>query len=114
MNKKQLSEQEIRTRYITPAIQTAGWKSQQIREEITFTAGRIIVRGTLSMRSQERKRLDYLLYYKPNIPLALVEAKDNNHAPKRWTCPLSTPPMATASWSTTARPAPAWSSASCH
>ena len=80
MNKKQLSEQEIRTRYITPAIQAAGWKPQQIREEVTFTAGRIIVRGTLSMRSQERKRLDYLLHYKPNIPLALVEAKDNNHA----------------------------------
>ena len=53
MNKKQLTEQEIRTRYITPAIQAAGWKPQQIREEVTFTAGRIIVRGTLSMRSQE-------------------------------------------------------------
>jgi type I restriction enzyme R subunit len=80
MNKQQLSEQEIRTRYITPAIQAAGWTPQQIREEVTFTAGRIIVRGTLSMRSQERKRVDYLLYHKPNIPLALVEAKDNNHA----------------------------------
>jgi type I restriction enzyme R subunit len=79
MNKKQLSEQEIRTRYITPAIQAAGWKPQQIREEVSFTAGRIIVRGTLSMRSQQRKRVDYLLYYKPNIPLAIVEAKDNNH-----------------------------------
>ncbi len=52
MSKKQLSEQEIRARYITPAIQAAGWKPQQIREEVTFTAGRIIVRGTLSMRSQ--------------------------------------------------------------
>jgi type I restriction enzyme R subunit len=80
MNKQQLSEQEIRTRYITPAIQTAGWTPQQIREEVTFTAGRIIVRGKLSTRSQERKRVDYLLYFKPNLPLALIEAKDNNHS----------------------------------
>ena len=79
MNKKQLTEQEIRTRYITPAIRAAGWQPHQIREEVTFTAGRIIVRGTLSMRSQQRKRVDYLLTYKPNIPLAIVEAKDNNH-----------------------------------
>ena len=79
MNKKQLTEQEIRTRYITPAIRAAGWQPHQIREEVTFTAGRIIVSGTLSMRSQQRKRVDYLLYCKPNIPLAIVEAKDNNH-----------------------------------
>ncbi|MCB0003571.1 MAG: DEAD/DEAH box helicase family protein [Anaerolineae bacterium] len=75
-----MTEQEIRSRYITPAIQAAGWKPNQIREELTFTAGRIIVRGNLSMRSQHRKRVDYLLYHKPNIPLAIVEAKDNNHA----------------------------------
>ena len=80
MDKRQLTEQEIRSRYITPAIQAAGWKPNQIREELTFTAGRIIVRGNLSMRSQHRKRVDYLLYHKPNIPLAIVEAKDNNHA----------------------------------
>jgi type I restriction enzyme R subunit len=79
MNKKQLSEQEIRTRYITPAIQAAGWKPQQIREELTFTAGRIIVRGNLSLRSDLHKRVDYLLYYRPHISLAIVEAKDNNH-----------------------------------
>ena len=80
MDKRQLTEQEIRSRYITPATQAAGWKPNQIREELTFTAGRIIVRGNLSMRSQHRKRVDYLLYHKPNIPLAIVEAKDNNHA----------------------------------
>jgi len=80
MNKKQLSEQEIRTRYITPAVQAAGWKPGQIREEVTFDAGRVIVRGALSMRSANRKRVDYLLNYKPGIPLALVEAKDNNHS----------------------------------
>jgi len=80
MNKKQLTEQEIRTRYITPAIQSAGWKPGQIREEVTFDAGRVIVRGSLSMRSSDRKRVDYLLYHKPDIPLAIVEAKDNNHS----------------------------------
>jgi type I restriction enzyme R subunit len=80
MNKKQFTEQEIRTRYITPAIQNAGWKPSQIREEVTFDAGRIIVRGTVSMRSTERKRVDYLLCHKTNLPLAVVEAKDNNHS----------------------------------
>ena len=79
MNKKQLTEQEIRTRYITPAIQNAGWKPGQIREEVTFDAGRVIVRGMVSMRSSDRKRVDYLLYHKPNVPLAVVEAKDNNY-----------------------------------
>lgn len=79
MDKRQLTEQEIRTRYITPAIQQAGWQPHQIREEVYLTDGRIIVRGTLAMRSQQRKRADYILYHKPNVPLAVVEAKDNNH-----------------------------------
>ena len=83
MDKQQLTEQEIRSRFITPAIQSAGWKPQQMREEVTFTAGRIIVRGNMSLRSQQRKRVDYLLYHKPNIPLAIVEAKDNNHSLRR-------------------------------
>ena len=51
----------------------------QIREEVGFTKGRIIVRGKLVTRGKA-KRADYLLYYKPNLPLALIEAKDNNHA----------------------------------
>jgi type I restriction enzyme R subunit len=50
----------------------------QIREEVGFTNGRIIVRGKLVTRGQA-KRADYILYYKPNIPLALIEAKDNSH-----------------------------------
>jgi type I restriction enzyme, R subunit len=79
MDKRQLTEQEIRTRFITPALQGAGWQLSQIREEVYFTAGRILVRGNLAVRSQQRKFADYILYYKPNLPLALVEAKDNNH-----------------------------------
>jgi type I restriction enzyme R subunit len=51
----------------------------QIREEVSFTKGRIIVRGKLVSRGKA-KRADYILYYKPNIPIAIIEAKDNNHS----------------------------------
>lgn len=50
----------------------------QIREQVHFTKGRIIVRGKLVTRGKA-KFADYILYYKPNIPIALIEAKDNNH-----------------------------------
>jgi len=80
MNKKDLSERDICTKFITPALKEAGWDiKKQVREEVSFTAGRIIVRGQLAARGN-RKRADYILYYKPNIPLAIIEAKDNNHA----------------------------------
>jgi len=80
MNKKALSERDICTKYITPAVTQAGWdEMSQIREEVSFTKGRIIVRGKLVTRGKA-KRADYILYYKPNIPLALIEAKDNNHS----------------------------------
>ncbi|WP_136516222.1 EcoAI/FtnUII family type I restriction enzme subunit R [Geomonas edaphica] len=77
--KKTLSERDICTQYITPAIIKAGWDlHRQVREEVTFTAGKIIVRGKLHTRGKS-KRADYLLYYKPNLPIAVIEAKDNNH-----------------------------------
>ena len=80
MNKKDLSEQDIRTKYITPALDRAGWDLfEQVREEVMFTDGRIYVRGKLHTRG-EKKRADYILYYKPNIPIAIVEAKDNKHS----------------------------------
>jgi type I restriction enzyme R subunit len=79
MNKQSLSERDICTKYITPALRKAGWDEMlQIREEVSFTKGRIIVRGKLVSRGQA-KRADYILYVKPNIPLALIEAKDNSH-----------------------------------
>lgn len=79
MNKNQMSEQDIRTKYITPAILTAGWdRDLQIREEVSFTNGKITVRRKMVKRG-EKKRADYILYWKPNIPIAIVEAKDNNH-----------------------------------
>src|SRR5262249_5984995 len=63
----------------TPALRSAGWDEMlQIREEVGFTKGRIIVRGKLVSRGRA-KRADYILYFKPNIPLALIEAKDNSH-----------------------------------
>ena len=74
-----LTERDICTKFITPAIQKAGWDIQtQVREEVSFTKGRIIVRGKLHSRG-ERKRADYILYYKSNIPIAIIEAKDNSH-----------------------------------
>jgi len=80
MNKKQLTERDICTKYITPALERAGWDIvTQVREEFPLTKGRIIVRGKLHTRAQ-LKRVDYVLFYKPNIPLALIEAKDNNHS----------------------------------
>ena len=76
---KQLSERDICTRYITPAITQAGWDvATQVREEFTLTAGRI-VRGKLHTRTKN-KQADYVLFYKPNIPIAVVEAKQNDHA----------------------------------
>ena len=79
MNKKDLSERDICTKFITPKIEAAGWDIQnQVREEVTFTDGRIYVRGKLHTRGAQ-KRADYILYYKPNIPIAVIEAKDNNH-----------------------------------
>ena len=78
-DRKSLSERDICTKYITPALKQAGWDVQtQIREEVTFTAGRVIVRGRLVSRG-EKKRADYLLYHKPDLPLAVIEAKDNTH-----------------------------------
>ncbi|MCS6824845.1 MAG: DEAD/DEAH box helicase family protein, partial [Cytophagaceae bacterium] len=80
MNKKTLSERDICTKFITPALEKAGWDKQlQILEEVSFTDGKIYVRGKITARGT-RKRADYILYYKPNIPVAIIEAKDNNHS----------------------------------
>jgi type I restriction enzyme R subunit len=80
MDKKALSERDICTKFITPSLVAAGWNvDTQIREEVGFTDGRIYVRGKIHTRGAQ-KRADYILYYKPNIPLAIIEAKDNNHS----------------------------------
>ena len=79
IEKKELSEVDIRTKYITPAIAKSGWNSfSQMREEYPITKGRIIARGKTCKREKPLKA-DYVLFYKPNKPIAIVEAKDNNH-----------------------------------
>ena len=79
MNKKNMNEAEICDVFITPAISKAKWNTRQIRREYSFTAGRVNVRGNVGVRGK-KKRADYLLQYDNNLPLAVVEAKDNNHS----------------------------------
>ncbi len=79
VDKKELSERDICTKFITPAIKMANWKERQIREEVRLTKGRIIVKSSTTTRGKQ-KQADYILSYKPNIPLAVVEAKKNTHA----------------------------------
>ena len=77
MNKKDLTERDICTKFINPAIEKAGWNMRtQVREEVSFTDGRIIVQGNLHTRGKQ-KRADYILYIKPNVPIAIIEAKSN-------------------------------------
>ena len=80
ISKKSLSEADICAKYITPAVERAGWDDDtQIRREVHFTKGQIHVRGKMVTRGKS-KFADYVLYYKPNIPIAIIEAKDNVHS----------------------------------
>lgn len=82
MNKKDLSESDIKAKFITPAILKAGWDElTQLGREMYFTDGRIYVKGKLTTRGK-RKFADYILFYKPNVPIAIIEAKDNKHSVK--------------------------------
>jgi type I restriction enzyme, R subunit len=79
MNKKDLTEADIRTKFITPALVGSGGKwnvMTQVREEFYFTKGQVIVRGK-TVRRGEAKKADYILYLKPGMPIAVIEAKDN-------------------------------------
>ncbi|MCZ4315585.1 DEAD/DEAH box helicase family protein [Comamonadaceae bacterium G21597-S1] len=81
MDKHDLSERDICTKFITPAIQQAGWLQHQFREEVNLTDGRVMVRGKLAARIRNPnvkggpKRADYVLYARPGVPIAIVEAK---------------------------------------
>ncbi len=75
--KWQMSEEDIKLHYITPAI-TAKWGLGRITMETKITDGRINLRGNLVAR-EKPKRADYILYINANNPIAVVEAKDNNH-----------------------------------
>lgn len=82
MDKRNLSERDICTKFITPAILQAGWAQEQFREEV-ITEGRIVVKGHMASRETNPdrqggpKRADYVLYAMPKTPLAVVEAKRN-------------------------------------
>jgi type I restriction enzyme, R subunit len=81
MDKFQLSERDVCTKFITPAIVQAGWAQHQFREEVQLTDGRVMVRGTLAARIKNPnvkggpKRADYVLYTRSGVPIAVVEAK---------------------------------------
>ena len=82
MDKTHLSESDICEKYIRPAMEQAGWNGlEQIFREYPLRAGRVVVRGSKAYRDKSTVlRADYALFYKANIPLAVVEAKDNKHA----------------------------------
>lgn len=79
-SKKQMTEEDIKNKFITPAITQSGWDVKtNVFFEHNFTDGRVIVRGNLTTRAK-RKRTDYLLMHKKNYPIAIIEAKDNKHS----------------------------------
>jgi type I restriction enzyme R subunit len=82
VDKKKLSEADICEKFITPAIQLAGWDTiEQIYREYTLRPGRVVVRGNHASRDKKSVlRADYVLFFKTSIPLVVIEAKDNNHA----------------------------------
>ena len=105
MNKKSLSERDICTKFITPNLVAAGWDlDAQIREEVGFTHGRIYVRGKIHARGAQ-KRVDYILYYKPNIPFAILRPRKTKTAwVRECSRPAPTPP--TSSKSSSKKPSP--------
>ena len=86
INKQELSERDICTKFVTPAIQQAGWQQHQFREEVNLTEGRVMVRGKLAARVRNPeakggpKRADFVLYARPNLPIAVIEAKQARFA----------------------------------
>ena len=79
MDKAKLTETDIITKFILPAIDKAGWDSMtQLRQEVKLRDGKVIVRGQVGMRKTV-KSADIVLYHKPNMPLAVIEAKANKH-----------------------------------
>ena len=80
INKLELSETDIISKFILPAIKSSGWDDMtQIREEVKLRDGKVIVRGQMAVRKTV-KSADIVLYHKPNLPLAVIEAKANKHS----------------------------------
>jgi len=80
INKLELSEADIISKFILPAVISSGWDDMtQIREEVKLRDGKVIVRGQMAVRKTV-KSADIVLYHKPNLPLAVIEAKANKHS----------------------------------
>lgn len=86
LDKKSLSERDICTKFITPALHRSGWLLHQFREEVKLTDGRVMVRGQIAARIKNPdskggpKRADYVLYAHLNVPIAVIEAKQNKYS----------------------------------
>ena len=78
LSKKAMTEEDIKLQFITPAV-TAKWNIAKITMETQITDGRINLKGNFVVRDRA-KRADYLLYLNSNNPIAVIEAKDNNHS----------------------------------
>ncbi len=79
LDKKEMSEEDIKHQYITPAIENNGWERSKIVMEKTINDGKINIKGNIVVRSSPKKA-DYVLYIEKNYPIAIVEAKDNKHS----------------------------------
>ncbi len=79
LNKKEMTEEDIKHQFITPAIENKGWDPSKIAMEKRITDGKINIKGNVVVRFSPKKA-DYVLYIEKNYPIAIVEAKDNNHS----------------------------------
>lgn len=79
LDKKQMTEEDIKLNFITPALLSKGWKDKITMEtKVQFTDGKINLQGNVAVRG-DAKKADYVLYMSKDYPIAIVEAKDNNH-----------------------------------
>ena len=79
LDKKQMTEEDIKLNFITPALLSKGWKDKITMEtKVQFTDGKINLKGNVAVRG-DAKKADYVLYMSKDYPIAIVEAKDNNH-----------------------------------
>ena len=83
---KTLTEQDIRSKFISPAVQEAGWDGmRQVREEVQLTNGMVRVRGKLAVRGKA-KRADYVLYHGTNLPIAVNDSGQDVSDCYCWLC----------------------------
>ena len=80
ISKTEMTEEDIKLNYITPSLLAKGWKDKITMEtKVQFTDGKVNIQGNVTVR-EPAKKADYILYLNANNPIAVVEAKDNNHS----------------------------------